>query len=658
MSLIIGLDTGGTYTDGVLFDPEQGVLAKAKALTTKHDLSIGLGEALRRVAAGVSGRIERVCISTTLATNSVVEGHESPVALMMIGFDQRVLERGGLGRALGRDPVEFVAGGHDPFGEEERPLDAAAVRAAALRLGTGVTGFAVVGRFAVRNTDHEERVREILREQTGLPVTCSHEMSSKLDAPKRALTTLLNARLIPQLQHLIQAVHAEMQREGIEAPLMVVKGDGSLEDAKVALRRPVETVLSGPAASVVGAQQLSGEDHCLVVDMGGTTSDIALLNHGMPIVDEAGAWLADWHTMVEAVSVHTFGLGGDSEVQVEPNGAIHVGPRRCVPLCLLIHQHPELLSELKAQLSDSPKNAHGTFAMRLRSLPNSASLTRQQRNVWDSLAQGPVSLSRLETQGVSGRAVAALVDQGLVVRSGFTPSDAAHVLGRHVDWSVEAAHVAAEIWMRRQLEGRPFTATEAFAQAVLEAVTQQSGRHILDALISESSDYWLASGGELGRAMVDWYLDPAAHPDLLLRPVFEIDRPVVAIGAPASVYYPAIAARLRVRLSVPEHAEVANAVGAAAAGIMQLVRIVISSPEDGSFRVHLPDRVADFREMEMAFEHASAEAGRLARERAEAAGAIDIELSEHRKKTSYHADYGQEVLVEAVVTAKALGRPG
>lgn len=657
MSLIIGLDTGGTYTDGVLFDAERGVLAKAKALTTQHDLSIGLRNALRQVVSRANDTIDRVCISTTLATNSVVEGHRTPIALILIGFDAKVLLRGGLGEALGSDPVAFVAGGHDPHGDQEQALDEAAARAAIEEMAPRVSGFAVAGRFAVRNHDHEERVRDWVRQSSGLPVTCSHEISPKLDAPKRALTTVLNARLIPQLQHLIEAVQGEMQCQGIAAPLMVVKGDGSLEDASIALHRPVETVLSGPAASVVGAQHLSGEDHCVVVDMGGTTTDIALLNRGVPVVDEDGAWLADWHTMVEAVSVHTFGLGGDSAVSVAPGGEIRVGPRRCVPVSLLIHLHPELLPGLHAQQSDSPRHAHGHFAMRLRALPRGASLTRQQAQLWELLEDGPVSLSALESRAVTARALDALVDQGLVIRCGFTPSDAAHVLRRYGEWSAEGAEVAAALWMRKQTEGKLFESVEAFSAATLEVVTRESARRIIDALISESSEYWLDGGGELGRALVDWYLNPRENAQRLIRPAFEIDRALVAIGAPAATYYPAIAERLNVRLNIPEHAEVANAVGAASAGIMQLVSILVSTPEEKTFRVHVPDGVRDFQRLDDAYALASQTAADLARERAERAGGVDIQLSEHRNETLYRVDFGEEVLVESVITAKALGRP-
>ena len=150
-------------------------------------------------------------------------------------------------------------------------------------------GFAVAGLFAVRNPSHEEQVRTLLQESTGLPVTCSHELSSRLGGPKRALTTLLNARLIPVIHDLIVACRGYLGATGIEAPLMIVRGDGTLVQADFAGKRPIETILSGPAASLVGAQFLLETGDAIVSDIGGTTTDVAVLNKGWPRVEEDGA---------------------------------------------------------------------------------------------------------------------------------------------------------------------------------------------------------------------------------------------------------------------------------------------------------------------------------------------------------------------------------
>jgi len=228
--ILLGIDTGGTYTDAVLFTYKDGVVAKAKSLTTKHDLAIGIAGSVDTVLEAqpdATNDIALVSVSTTLATNALVEGKGGSVGLVMIGFSEADMEKAGLREALGVDPVVFIPGGHDVQGNE-KPLDMGLLDAFIAEQGPKVSGFAIAGYFAVRNASHELTVKKFLVENTGLPVTCSHELSSKLGGPKRALTTLLNTRLIPVIKDLILATQSHLEKTGITAPLMVVRGDGAL----------------------------------------------------------------------------------------------------------------------------------------------------------------------------------------------------------------------------------------------------------------------------------------------------------------------------------------------------------------------------------------------------------------------------------------------
>ncbi|MBM3612974.1 MAG: hydantoinase/oxoprolinase family protein, partial [Alphaproteobacteria bacterium] len=232
MKVLLGVDTGGTYTDAAVVDADQTrVLGKAKALTSRPDLAVGIAGAIdgAMAAAGVGpGDVGLVAMSTTLATNALVEGQGGRAALIAIGFDAPDLERAGLAEALGSDTLIAISGGHEASGAEARPLDLAALEAAVAALPAGLTGVAVAARFAVRNPAHEIAARAAVTRLAGLPVTCSHELSARLNGPKRALTALLNARLIGLIARLIVATEAELARRGIEAPLMVVRGDGAL----------------------------------------------------------------------------------------------------------------------------------------------------------------------------------------------------------------------------------------------------------------------------------------------------------------------------------------------------------------------------------------------------------------------------------------------
>lgn len=677
MPILLGLDTGGTYTDAVLFDPAAGVLATAKSLTTKHDLAIGLAGAMEAVlphlpADQAAAKIALVSMSTTLATNAIVESHGAPICLILLGYDAKALERAGLRQALGSDPVVFAQGGHKPAGDEQAPLDLAAIKAAVLQHAPKVAAFAVSGYFSVRNPAHEIAVRALIRELTDKPVTCGHELTSKLDAPRRALTAALNARLIPQLQQLIRAVAGLLDKHGIKAPLMVVKGDGSLISAELALTCPVETILSGPAASLVGARYLCGEDTILVSDMGGTTTDIAMLRDGRPVLNKEGATVGGWKTMVEAVAVHTYGLGGDSEIRIDDVAGFIAGPRRVVPLSLLAQQYPKTLETLKAQLAaDEMIPYRGQFAMRQRPLDaGETSLTEGQKQVWDALAEGPVALADLLFSPASVRNLQRLVDRGLVIPSGLTPSDAVHVLEHQDRWCREAAVIGAQLFLLRapQFGWQAPSDHETLCRQIVEQVVKQSGEVILDSVFAETIGIARRDWGKLGNELVNRSLAPA--PQLngaghatgdgklsLIDVAVGLTVPLAGIGAPVNSYYPAIAQRLRTRLVIPRHAEVSNAVGAVAGGVMQQVTINITAPKDGLFRVHLPDGYRDFLSLETAAEHAIATAEATATALAERAGAVDIETRHDRQDKIFEQPGGLRLFIESHIHAAAFGRP-
>jgi N-methylhydantoinase A/oxoprolinase/acetone carboxylase beta subunit len=660
LSLFLGLDTGGTYTDAVLFDTAKGVLAAAKSLTTKHDLSIGLRGAMEGVLGQAGEEIAMVGLSTTLATNAIVEGHASPICLLLAGYEPTALDRAGLRQALAGDPVIFIAGGHGPQGDEQQPLDLAAAAAAITAHAPKVSAFAISAYFSVRNPAHEIALRHLVREMTDRPVTCGHELTSKLDAPRRALTCALNARLIPQLQQLVRAVLGLMSQRGIQAPLMVVKGDGSLIAADVAMESPVETILSGPAASVVGAHYLSGEGDVFVVDMGGTTTDIALLAGGRPVLNRDGATVGGFRTMVEAVGVHTFGLGGDSEVRVEDSGLI-VGPRRVMPLSLLAHQYPGALAVLQDQAGSSDPVRHpGQFALRQRPLDaGQGSLNPAQAALWNRLGEGPQPLASLVSSPTAMRALGRLVDRGLVLLAGITPSDAAHILGLQQGWSAEAARLGAQLFLRidRPGEWRPASEAAGFAEQIVEQVVRQSGRAILSSAIADGDGIQERDWGPLGRHLVNRAVADKPISPPLVDVQLRLNRPLVAIGAPVGAYYPAVASRLHTRLVIPPHAGVTNAVGAVASGVVQTSEALITQPTEGLFRLHVASGVEDFTSLEKAAERASLAVRALAEAQAQRAGAAEVQVSLSREDKVVREKGGLDLFIESRIAATAFGRP-
>ena len=664
MTLVIGLDTGGTYTDAALLDTATGtVRATGKSLTTRDDLSIGVGGAIRRVLEDFDGSaadIGLVSLSTTLATNAVVEGVGGRVGLLMIGFDETSLQRADLARALGQDPVFFINGGHAADGAPQAQLDEAAIRKAVNATEGEVSAYAVAGHFATRNPAHESRTRDLLRDLTGAPVTCSHELSSSLGGPRRALTAVLNARLINLLDRLVAATEGIMADEGLSCQLMVVKGDGSLLESGYARSRPVETVLSGPAASLAGAAFLAGTRTAMVADIGGTTTDIALLQNGAPRLKPDGALVGGWQTMVEAADIRTCGLGGDSEVTPVGRGTaggLTLGPRRAVPLSLLATQWPEVKDKLAEQLAVAvPMSTDARFVMPL--MPNGvpAWLTRSEaRLAAKAIEIGPSSVAEIAGTQLALGAVDRLIGRGLLTLATFTPTDALHVTGDFTGFDAEAAMLGAKLIARQKTGiGQPIAETpEELARRTLSELHRRTGLALMDAALAhDGAGEMQATNNPL---LANLYRDGTTGKDSLVKLSLELGTGLVALGASAATHYPHVARRMGVELTVPDHAEVAGAVGAAAGSVRQRVMISVTQPSEGRYRVHLPGGPRDLGVMDEALASAREVAGQLAEERARKAGAtsVSIEISEDIKLVPLGG--GKELFIEALVQATADG---
>jgi N-methylhydantoinase A/oxoprolinase/acetone carboxylase beta subunit len=661
----MGVDTGGTYTDAVVLDAQRRLMARAKALTTPWDLSIGLEAAIRAVLAELPEGARRehislVSVSTTLATNAVVENRFSPICTILIGFDEKMVERSGLKRG-GGGVIVCVRGGHDANGEEAEPLDESAVDVAVREFGAQVQAFAVASIFSVRNPSHERRARERIRSGCAKPVTCGYELSSRLDAPKRALTAALNARLTPQIAQLLEALGRVLEREAISAPVMMVKGDGTLMKAEVALEYPVETVLSGPAASVVGAGFLAGLEDFLVADMGGTTTDVAIVVGGRPSVRADGAVVGDWRTMIEAIDVHTCGLGGDSEVHLDRERRLAVGPRKAMPLSLLAAQFPEVLSDLRRLAAEDYPSASATqFAFRNPGRDPGEHLDRIERRIWDALGSVPRRLAVVARTGAGFEALRRLVDRGLATFAGFTPSDALHVLGRQQGWSVEAARLGAAILAteERNASGRKERDTpEGICERTYQHVLREAGRIVLESALAHDPGIEAKHGrwGPLGALIEDGIAGRRFSRVIDAR--IRLATPLVAIGAPAAAYFPEVARRLDAQLLVPEHAAVCNAVGAAVGTVSETSEVLVNQPTFKVFRVHDPAGSRDYPEAHAAIEDAKRVSRELAIAAARRAGAsdprVETSVTERRANPGSAAEY----LAEATVHSRATGRP-
>jgi N-methylhydantoinase A/oxoprolinase/acetone carboxylase beta subunit len=624
---VVGVDTGGTYTDAVVIDnASHSVLATAKALTTKGDLAVGVTEAIRAALATIPGvsadAIGLVAVSTTLATNAVVEGHGSPVAAILIGFDDEMIARTGIATSFPDVPVIAIAGGHDHNGEIATALDTEALLAAVA--GLRVEAFAITSLFAVRNPAHEHQARDLVTAATGRPVTVSTELTSQLDSTRRAVNTLLNARLISRVTMLIGAVSKSMTEIGLSCPLMIVKGDGSVALAETVVNRPIETVLSGPAASLVGAAWLSGLDRFVLSDMGGTTTDLAALTGGRPVVLEHGA------------------VVGDSEISVAVDRSVTVGPERVVPVSLLASEFPIVHTFIDAGYTQFVVRPFGSTTP-----PDPAELTRYEHEMLVALRNGPRPLREVVASSQSRKALGTLRRRGSVQVSGFTPSDAAHVLGYQSNWSTDAAEKVAALMTH--------TTAEAMSRDVWNETVRRSASAVIDTVVNAGRAVDLESG-PVGEALIDAVC--SGRGELGLGQVrITPSHPVVAVGGPVKVYYPEVARRLGCEVLFPDFFDVANAVGAATGLVMRTIVVTVQRAGDEGFRVHGPDGVQVFG--------SGIDALRVAAEVARAAALTAvIEMGAHHPDAHVTIDkyllpgaVDDNGLLQATATAEAIGRP-
>jgi N-methylhydantoinase A/oxoprolinase/acetone carboxylase beta subunit len=449
---------------------------------------------------------------------------------------------------------------------------------------------------------------------------------------------------------------------------MVVKGDGSLLRADFARSRPVETVLSGPAASLAGAAFLAGAQTAMVADIGGTTTDIALLQNGAPRLKDDGALVGGWKTMVEAADIRTCGLGGDSEVLPVTRGTtggLTLGPRRAVPLSLLATRWPQVKDILVEQLGISvPMATDGRFVMPL--MPNGVPgwLTRSEaRLAAKAIEMGPTSVAEIASTQLALGAVDRLIGRGLLTLAAFTPTDALHVTGDFDDFDADAARLGAEL-MARQRNGIGAPVAEdatTLAQITLAELHRRSGVALMDAALAHDGAGEEQASSNL--LLKDLYRGTPGTAGLsqqagLVNLALSLGTGVIALGASAATHYPHVAHLMGVDLTVPDHADVAGAVGAAAGTVRQRVMISVSQPSEGRFRVHLPTGPQDMADMEAALQAARDAATALANDRAHQAGAtaVDVCLSEDVKLVPLSAD--RDMFIEALVYATADGRAG
>ena len=649
----LGIDAGGTYTDIVIYDFDtQTVIQKAKSLTTKWDYAVGIEAALDQLDAGRFASIDLVSVSTTLATNAIVEGRGQKVALLLMppyGWSDP--------ENFTHDLMSIVDGQLEIDGRELVPVNTDQIRRVVRDLvdRQGVQAFAVAGYASHANPAHELQIREVVREETGAIVTCGHDVSEGLNYRVRAETAVLNARIIPCLDAFLEKVQQTVRSRGLRAPVMVVKSDGSLMSLEAARQRPVQTILSGPAASVAGASYLTGAPDAMVVDIGGTTTDTATIRNGTVKTCPDGATVGRWKTHVEALDMRTLGLGGDSRIALV-SGQLEIGPQRIAPVAWLAAQHPrtdEAIEWLEHNLNRFDVSTRGMELLTLTPYSHRRVHSGREAQVVARLKDRPYSVEELvqreESMAEHFLPLAQLEEDHIIQRCGLTPTDLLHADGRLDLWSGAAARQVCDLYARLLRTDRP-----GFIERGLTRFVHLLAFELIRNQLAEETDPDAIADSPAAMAIINRVLS-GREDGYSVR--IGLKAPVIGIGAPAHFFLPAAARLLQAEAIIPAHADVANAIGAITSLVRIHRRVTIAVNEKGLYRLEgLPgtptfNNIGDAQDF--AVEQLRAIVRALGREAGTGQPQVEIRVDD---RLSALKD-GQQLFLDRTVEARLTGRP-
>ena len=628
---LIGIDTGGTFTDGVLLNyANREVVSAAKSLTTRQDLKQGVIKVLKKLTIPEDCSIKLVGISSTLATNSIVEGKARKVALLLIGYQSALVENFGLESEFATEDLTYIQGGHNAQGGELVPLDEKAIRDWIHEKKDEVDAIAVSSYFSPLNPAHEKQALDIIAEESSLPVVMGHQLSTKLNSVKRAATASVNASLVSVMQDFLHSVSNSLKELKIEAPLMIVRGDGTLMPYEEALQKPVETVMSGPAASAIGGKFLSNINKSLVIDMGSTTTDLALVENSRVVVSEAGAKVGNINTAVEAAQIRTISLGCDSRISFNSKNEPVLGPDRVRSLSQISMHYPEIKNTLYELSKDncsklkSPYDVEFWHQYQELGANTEQLLSEQQKAVIEKLKK-PKQLSELmdEFQVVHPEHLKMheLIHQGYIECSTLNSTDLLHATSAMELWDSESANNATLCISRlhnlkkKELVEKVFDIMQdrLVEEILLYMANRETKKHNMPGRID----------GEWGK----WLLNEILyHNSDLLTLELTSKIPVIGTGAPAKHFMKEVTRLINTRLYLPYFSEVANAIGAVSGSITETREAIVFVKEEEdkyNYQMKYGHTIKNFDSYTEACEMAEQKAYQLAKEATQKAGGTD-----------------------------------
>lgn len=593
----LGIDTGGTCTDAVLFDMDKRqVLSWGKTPTTKHQLEQGIALAIGQLDPALLAQVEMVSLSTTLATNACVEGRGGRVKLLFIGVDPSVVAD--TYKKYGFTSMEdflFLPG--EP--REGKEPDFSALEAMiADGAFAGVGGIAISQLYAGKNNGaYETRAKELLEQHCDVPIICAYQLFTDLNAITRGAGAYLNAQLIPLIEDFLQAVKAVLKKHEIQAPVYIVRSDGSLMNERYTRKNPVETLLCGPAASALGGAYMANETKALIVDIGGTTTDVAIMDEQMLKSVEEGIAIGSWKTFVKGMYVDTFGLGGDSGLKIEQRQMV-LADYRLMPVCMAADADKSLCERILYGCSQKAYSwvvpYEGFFLV--KEIDPSLDYEAYERRLIQELKKGPLLLQEAADaihMDFYSMDTSRLEQEGAIIRFGLTPTDMMHVRGDFTAYTREASMAAFE-WLGRYLN----VSVQELLDLTFEKVTKKLYRNLLRILLENGSNKYKDGVPE----EVLNFFDETYYDFDGIHPAFLSDYTLVGVGAPTHVFLPFVAEKLHARCVHPEYAQVANALGTLAGriSVTKKAEIRLCPEEAGEFEVILNGEYRRFEECEEA----------------------------------------------------------
>lgn len=553
MSQILGIDAGGTTTNAVIYDrAADDIIWKSQAFTTNEALSLGILKSLFSLPKNIKPKIEEVHLSTTLATNYILENDFSNIGLIIIGD---MIGRPFPFKNLYQLKCSEVGNGKLPAAAQADMIDHSLI---------SDFEHIIVASLGSPDPELENDVCRVLNAK-GFPAITATSICTSMDWHIRISTAVFNTGLIPLMQDLIESMYSVLSDLDINAPLKIMCGDGKLAHPDTVMRFPIFTIMSGPAASVAGGLFLCNEDDFLLIDMGGTSADITRIIDRR-IQRKGISTIRDNSIQAESLNIKSFPAGGDSQIYYSHLGQLTVGPEKAIPLCLAGSRWPHLEEELRSY--HRPKGyemftVNDTDCFCSCSTRSLSALNQADRNLVEEIRKKPHSLFYLSEKfgkDADSLHLDRLINLGYIQKISFTPTDILHILGQYTEWDRSISHTAANIMskvgdmsMQKFLSIAEARITDQLAFYCMQSISDFEN-HKFDFRDSRATQY-----------IIDHFLNKI---DPYLLVIFKITKPIVAVGAPARCWLPKVATKLGTEIIIPHHFESANAVGVAVSNSM------------------------------------------------------------------------------------------